>query len=176
MSYTATVHHSFISCLQRRSSIVQLDSPFLQFCLCLVSPRNVGSLSRCGRDHMWPRHTRMFRSPGSPTDASLPGWQPVPSALGWPSAMYSTAVCDHSGVTPLGGRQCMHGYLLCLCTMYILSVHLICTLASSSHVYAGFLLRAGTRVIYPAMTLHVPGYRPDGRSFFSVTCVRLDSQ
>ena len=33
----------------------------------------------------------------------------------------------------------------------------------------GFLLRAGTRVIYPAMTLHVPGYRPDGRSFFSVT-------
>ena len=41
---------------------------------------------------------------------------------------------------------------------------------------AGFLLRAGTRVIYPAMTLHVPGYRPDGRSFFSVTCVRLDSQ
>ena len=34
---------------------------------------------------------------------------------------------------------------------------------------AGFLLRAGTRVIYPAMTLHVPGYRPDGRSFFSVT-------
>ena len=35
--------------------------------------------------------------------------------------------------------------------------------------HAGFLLRAGTRVIYPAMTLHVPGYRPDGRSFFSVT-------
>ena len=34
---------------------------------------------------------------------------------------------------------------------------------------SGFLLRAGTRVIYPAMTLHVPGYRPDGRSFFSVT-------
>ena len=34
---------------------------------------------------------------------------------------------------------------------------------------SGFLLRAGTRVIYPAMTLHVPGYRPDGRWFFSVT-------
>ena len=30
---------------------------------------------------------------------------------------------------------------------------------------SGFLLRAGTRVNYPAMTLHVPGYRPDGRSF-----------
>ena len=30
----------------------------------------------------------------------------------------------------------------------------------------GFLLRAGTRVIYPAMAIHVPGYRPDGRSFF----------
>ena len=60
---------------------------------------------------MWPRshvaapHTHMFRSPGNPTDASLPGWQPVLSALGWPSAMYATAVCDHSGVVPLGGRH-----------------------------------------------------------------------
>ena len=36
---------SFISCLQRRSSIVQLDPPFLQFRLYSVSPRNVGSLS-----------------------------------------------------------------------------------------------------------------------------------
>ena len=34
---------------------------------------------------------------------SLPGWQPVPSALGWPSAMYVTAVCHHSGVVLLGG-------------------------------------------------------------------------
>ena len=35
-----------LSCLQRRSSmIVRLDPPFLQFRLCLVSPRNVGSLS-----------------------------------------------------------------------------------------------------------------------------------
>ena len=31
--------------------------------------------------------------------------------------------------------------------------------------HSGFLLRAGTRVFYPVMTLHVPGYRPDGRSF-----------
>ena len=47
---------------------------------------------------MWPRRTHRFRSPGSPTDASLPGWQPVPSALGWPSAMYATAVCHHSRI------------------------------------------------------------------------------
>ena len=33
---------------------------------------------------------------------------------------------------------------------------------------SGFLLRAGTRVNYPAMTLHVPGYRRDGRSFFFI--------
>ena len=28
---------------------------------------------------MWPRRTHRFRSPGRPTDASLPWWQPVPS-------------------------------------------------------------------------------------------------
>ena len=55
---------------------------------------------------MWPRHTHRFRSPGSPTDASLPGWQPVLSVLGWPSA---TAVGDHSGVVPLGGRNTSSG-------------------------------------------------------------------
>ena len=54
---------------------------------------------------MCPRRTDRFHSPGSPTDALLPGWQPVPSTLGWPSAMYATAVCDHSGVVPLGGRH-----------------------------------------------------------------------
>ena len=43
------------------------------------------------------------------SDASLPGWQPVPSAHGWPSAMYVTAVCDHSGVVPLGGRHTSPG-------------------------------------------------------------------
>ena len=41
--------------------------------------------------------------------------------------------------------------------------------AALTHNVRGKELRAGTRVIYPAMTLHVPGYRPDGRSFFSVT-------
>ena len=39
---------------------------------------------------------------------------------------------------------------------------------SAGYRQSGFLLRAGTRVNYPAMTLHVPGYRPDGRSFFVV--------
>ena len=32
-----------------------------------------------------------------------PGWQPVPSALGWSSALHATAACDHSGVVILGG-------------------------------------------------------------------------
>ena len=54
---------------------------------------------------MWPRRTHRFRSTGSPTDASLPGWQPVLSALGWPSAMYATTVCDCPFFFPLGGRH-----------------------------------------------------------------------
>ena len=41
---------------------------------------------------MWLRRTYSVCSHGSPTDVSLPGWQPVPSALGWPSAMFATAV------------------------------------------------------------------------------------
>ena len=94
-----------ISCLQWRSSTVRLDPPFLQFRLCLVSPRSVGSLSWCVRHHMWPRRTHRFRSLGSPTDASLPGWQPVLSAFDWPSAMHATAASDHSGVVPSGGRN-----------------------------------------------------------------------
>ena len=44
-----------------------------------------------------------FCCPGSPRVVSLPWWRPVPSALGWPSAMYATAACDHSGVVVLGG-------------------------------------------------------------------------
>ena len=39
-------------------------------------------------------HT-VFCCPSSPTDVSLPGWQPVPSALGWMSAMHATAACGH---------------------------------------------------------------------------------
>ena len=40
----------------------------------------------------WPRRTHRFRSPGSPTDASLPGWQPVPNALGWPAVFFSSHI------------------------------------------------------------------------------------
>ena len=36
-------------------------------------------------------------SPGSPTDVSVRWWRPVPSALGWPSAMHITASCCSSG-------------------------------------------------------------------------------
>ena len=43
-------------------------------------------------------HVEAVCSHGSPTDVSLPGWQPVPSALGWPCAMFATAVCHYSGV------------------------------------------------------------------------------
>ena len=52
---------------------------------------------------MWLRRTYSVCSHGSPTDVSLPGWQPVPGALGWPSAMFATAVCHHSGVVLLDG-------------------------------------------------------------------------
>ena len=45
----------------------------------------------------WPSRTYSFCSPGCSTDVSLP------SALGWPSAMYATAACDHSEVVLLGG-------------------------------------------------------------------------
>ena len=51
---------------------------------------------------MWLHRTCSFCCPGSPTDVSLPGWQPVPSALGWMSAMHATAACGHSGVVLLG--------------------------------------------------------------------------
>ena len=51
----------------------------------------------------WLRRTYSSCSPGSPTDVLLPGWRlsrpdHVPTAVGWPSAMYPTAVCHHSGV------------------------------------------------------------------------------
>ena len=49
------------------------------------------------------RRTYSFCSPGSPTEVSLPGWRPVLSALGWPSAMHATEVCDYSGVVLLVG-------------------------------------------------------------------------
>ena len=70
-----------ISCLQRRSSIAQLDTPFLRCRLCSVSPRNVCSSSWYGSDRMWLRRTYSVCSHGSPTDVSLPGWQPVPSGI-----------------------------------------------------------------------------------------------
>ena len=41
-----------------------------------------------------------FCDPGSPIGK---GRRPVPSALGWPCAMYATPVCGHSGVVLLGG-------------------------------------------------------------------------
>ena len=37
-----------------------------------------------------------------------------------------------------------------------------------NYVAAGYLLRAGTRVIYPAMAVHVPGYRR-GRPIFIIS-------
>ena len=43
----------------------------------------------------------------SPTDVSLPGWRPLPSALGWPSAMHAAATGDYSGVVILGGCCCI---------------------------------------------------------------------
>ena len=94
-----------MSCLQRQSA----TAPHIS----ILHFRNVvyaWSLSEmCAAYHdnvsgrMWLRRTYRFCSPGSPTDVSLPGWRPVPSALGWRSAMDATAACDHSGVVRLGG-------------------------------------------------------------------------
>ena len=74
--------------------------------LCL-SPKCVQLVMVYGSGRMWLRRTYSFCCPGNPTDVSLPpslpGWQPVPSALGWMSAMHATAACDHSGVVLLGG-------------------------------------------------------------------------
>ena len=39
-------------------------------------------------------------------------------------------------------------------------------------LHPGFLSRAGTRVIYPAMAVHVPGYRSRGRPLFIIPRVR----
>ena len=98
VSETAFIHRTARSSIPAISYMFGLSPKCWQFVIML-----------CGRDHMWPRRTHRFRSPGSPTDDSLPGWQPVLSALGWPSTMYATAVCDHSGVVPLGGRHTSSG-------------------------------------------------------------------
>ena len=91
-----------ISCLQWLSATARIHPSFLQYRLGSVSLRNVCSSSCCGSGRMWLRRTYSFCCPGSPTYVSLPGWQPVPSALGWMSAMHATAACDHSGVVILG--------------------------------------------------------------------------
>ena len=91
-----------ISCLQWLSATARIHPSFLQCRLGSVSLRNVCSSSWCGSGRMWLRRTYSFCCPGSPTDVSLPGWQPVPSALGWMSAKHATAACGHSGVVLLG--------------------------------------------------------------------------
>ena len=70
-----------------------------------LSPKCVQLVMMWFRSHVAAPHMYSFCCPGSPTDVSLPGWQPVPSALGWMSAMHATAACDHSGVVLLG-RWC----------------------------------------------------------------------
>ena len=98
-----------MSCLQRHSATAQIDPSFPQCRLCSVSPWNVCSSSWYGSELTWLRRTYSVCSPGSPTDVSLPRWwRPVPGALGWPSAMYATAACEHSEVILLGrtSRTC----------------------------------------------------------------------
>ena len=61
-----------------------------------------------------------FCCPGSPTYVSLTGWQPVPSALGWMSAMQATAACGHSGVVLFGG--CGISLDCCLFALTVLAI------------------------------------------------------
>ena len=68
-----------------------------------LSPKCVQLVMIWFRSHVAAPHIYSFRSHDIPTDVSLPGWRPVPSALGWPSAMHATAACDLRGVVLLGG-------------------------------------------------------------------------
>ena len=85
------------------SHTVIMSSPFSQSRSSLLglSPKCLQLVRMWSRSHVAVPHS--VCSPGSPTGVSLLGWRHVPSALGWPSVMYPTAVCDHSGVVLLGG-------------------------------------------------------------------------
>ena len=94
-------------CLPRHSATAHIHSSFPQCCLSMLG-LSESLLEMCaardrGSDRMLLRRTYSFFSPGCPTDDWLPGWRPIPSALGWRSAMHATAACDHSGVVLLGG-------------------------------------------------------------------------
>ena len=93
VSATALSHRTYPSFISAMSSMLGLSPKCVQLVVIWfrshVAAPHIGAYSFC--------------SPGSPTDVSLPGWRPVPSALGWPSAMYATAACDNPGVVLLGG-------------------------------------------------------------------------
>ena len=102
MSATAVSHRTF-ACLQRQSATEHLHPSFPQCRLRTLSEmcaaRHDMIKIACG----CAAHVYSFCSPSSPTDVSLPGWRPVPSTLGWQSAMHAVATCDQSGVILLGG-------------------------------------------------------------------------
>ena len=86
------IHPPCISILRFRNVIYRYARSLPEMC--------VARRDRYGSDRVWLRRT-LYRYcfPGSPT---LPGWRPLPSALGWRSAMHATAACDHPGVVLLG--------------------------------------------------------------------------
>ena len=76
-----------MSCLQRRSSIAQLDPPFLRCRLCSVSPRCAARhdmVLACG----CAAHLFVLTEPHRCFATGV-----APVLIGWPSAMYATAVC-----------------------------------------------------------------------------------
>ena len=98
VSATALIHRT------ARHSISAMSS------LLGISPKCVQLVMIWFRSHVAAPHIGLqCLFSGSPTDVSLPGWQPLPSALGWPSAMYATAVCHHSGVVLLDGCHISSG-------------------------------------------------------------------
>ena len=88
--HRSTLHVVSVTALSHRT-----DRPSISAMSSLLglSPKCVQLVIMWPRSHVTAPHIQFF-SPGSPTGVSLPGWLPVPSALGLPS--------DHSGAVLLG--------------------------------------------------------------------------
>ena len=89
-----------ISCLQWLSATARIHPSFLQ---CRLGSVSLSEMCAARHDVVQvacgcAAHT-VFAVPVAP---QMSGWQPVPSALGWMSAMHATAACGHSGVVLLG--------------------------------------------------------------------------
>ena len=66
----------------------------------------------------------------------------------------------------------MRTTIACSVVVFVaLPIHLGVFMMENGNALTGFLLRAGTQIIYPSMAVHVTGYRR-GRPIFIIPCVR----